>query len=157
MIYQMNGKFELIQMRQMDAKLKALRPLLTIARPTRGWIRSIRRALGMTTRELAMRLGVSQPTVFALEQSEANNKITLESLAKAAEALDCALVYALIPRTGIEISVRKQAERLAHQMVRKVSKNMELESQGIDEERIKAQAGQLVEELLAKRPRPFWK
>ena len=39
--------------------------------PVRGWIKAIREALGMSTAQLAKRLGVKQPSVVALERSEA--------------------------------------------------------------------------------------
>jgi predicted DNA-binding mobile mystery protein A len=141
----------------MDAKFKALRPLLQVSRPAGGWIRSIRQALGMTTRDLALRIGRSQQTVFALEKSEAENKINLETLAQVAEGLDCTVVYALIPRLDLETAMRRQAEKIANRLLGKVSKSMELEAQGLESEKSKAQAEQLVEELLVKPPRPFWR
>ena len=42
-------------------------------------------------------MGVTQPTVQRLELSEAEGAIQLKSLRRAAEALDCDLVYALVP------------------------------------------------------------
>ncbi len=153
----MNAKFELMKMRQLDAKIKPFHVLLKTSRPPRGWIKAIRQGLGMTTSDLARILKISQPGVIALEKSEAGNKITLETLAKAAEALDSVLVYAIIPRQDIEKSVRNQARRIAEEILKRASSTMELEAQGLGDKKNKAQAEELVEELLAKRPRPFWK
>ena len=60
----------------------------------------------MTTRELAARMHVSQPAVTQLERSEITGRAQLGSLRKAAAALDCDLVYALVPRTPLEESGR---------------------------------------------------
>ncbi|HZZ37352.1 MAG TPA: helix-turn-helix domain-containing protein, partial [Caulobacteraceae bacterium] len=53
-------------------------------RPPKGWLRAVRDALGMTTKQLARRLGVSQPRVVALEKGEVDESVTLTSLRRAA-------------------------------------------------------------------------
>ena len=83
--------------KNLDRRLTGLRPAVFLARPPRGWLRAIREALGMTTGQMAKRLGVSQPRVIALEKDEQRGAVTLETLRRAAEALDCTLVYALAP------------------------------------------------------------
>lgn len=65
-----------------------------------------RELLGLSTTEVAHRLGVSQSTVVRLEQSEAADTITLASLRKAAEALGCELDYVFRPMAR----VRKRRE-----------------------------------------------
>jgi predicted DNA-binding mobile mystery protein A len=153
----MKTKFSRIKMRQMDEKIRPWRALRNSPRPSQGWIKALREALGMTTTELAKRLKMSQPGVTFLEESEAANKITLETLSKAANALDSVLVYAVVPRQEIEKSVRDQARHLANEMIGRTSHSMNLEAQGLSEEKTKVQAEELAAELLAKRPRPFWK
>jgi len=81
--------------------------------PAEGWIREIRDALGMTTRELASRMSLSQSAVTQLERSEVTGRAQLDSLRKAADALDCNLVYALVPRTSLEDTVLTRARSLA--------------------------------------------
>jgi predicted DNA-binding mobile mystery protein A len=78
----------------LDHRLSPLRKTGDLTRPPRGWIKAIREALGMTTAQLAERLGVSQPRVAQLEKSEAEDSITLRTLRRAAESLGCTLVYA---------------------------------------------------------------
>src|SRR5215217_7999866 len=68
------------------------------ARPHGGWVRAIRDALGMSAADLAERMGVTQSTVARLESSERDGRIQLDTLQRAADALDCDLVYALVPR-----------------------------------------------------------
>ncbi len=103
-----------------------------MARPRLGWIRAVRDALGMTTRQLAFRMGVAQATAVQFEQSEANGTIQLATLRRAADALDCDLVYALVPRAGtLEQAVLTHAHRRAMSMVQAVDRSMELEDQAV--------------------------
>jgi len=71
-----------------------------IIRPTAGWLRPIREALGLTLAELAKRLKVTPPAVRSFELAEAKDRITLASLRRTAAAMECELVYVLVPRTG---------------------------------------------------------
>ncbi len=96
----------------LDGSLGAL-----AARPARGWIRAIRDALGMSSRQLATRMGQSQPAVSQLEHSEVDDRITLATLRRAADALECDLVYALVPRTTLDDTVRRRARSLARRDV----------------------------------------
>ena len=57
--------------------------------PPDGWIRTVREALGMTTVAYAKRLGMTDSGVRRIEKSEINETITLSTLRKMAEALDC--------------------------------------------------------------------
>ena len=86
---------------QIDKRLNALRNADGLSTPPRGWIKAIREALGMTSTQLGRRLRVRQPTVFGYEKAEASKSITLESLERVANALDCRLVYVLVPREQI--------------------------------------------------------
>ena len=78
-------------------------------RPSEGWIRVIRDALGMTAFELGRRMGVSQPRVSQLERAEREGTIQLWNLERAAQALHSTLVYALVPIEPLEEVVRRQA------------------------------------------------
>jgi predicted DNA-binding mobile mystery protein A len=69
--------------------------------PPEGWVRHLRDALGMNTRQLAARLGTSRQAVLGLEARERRGAITLDTLARAAEALECELRYVLIPRGSL--------------------------------------------------------
>ena len=67
------------------------------------------RRLGMSGRELAARIGLSQPALSQLEHSEVTGRAQLDSMRRAAAALDCELVYALVPRTSLEEIVQTRA------------------------------------------------
>jgi len=126
--------------RNLDRRLAPLKPEERFKVPPKGWSKAIRTALGMTGVQFAKRLGVSPQTADALERSEANGKIQLETLRRAAEALDCNLVYALVPKKSLEQSVNDRARKLALSNLARVSHTMKLEAQETDssglEERI---------------------
>lgn len=101
------------------------------ARPHGGWVRAIREALGMTAGDLADRMGVSQPSVTRLEQSERDGVVRLDTLTRVADALECDVVYALVPRRPLEEMVTAQARRRARERVTQVAHTMALENQGV--------------------------
>src|SRR5659263_218073 len=70
--------------------------------PVDGWIRAIRKALGMSGVQFANRLGVSAPRVAILEKAEITGGVTIRSMRQAADALGCMFVYALVPRTSLK-------------------------------------------------------
>jgi predicted DNA-binding mobile mystery protein A len=106
------------------------------ARPFGGWVRAIREALGMTAGQLAERMDVSQPSVTRLEKSERDNGARLDTLKRAADALDCDFVYALVPRRPLDDTVADQARTRAYERVRQVAHTMALEDQALAEDDI---------------------
>lgn len=115
----------------LDARLRRLRSLVGEPRPHQGWVRAIRTALGMSTGELAARMGVKQQAIVALERSELHDTIKLETLRRAADALDCDLVYFLVPRDGLDNAVTAQARRKAARHVQRVAHHSRLEDQAV--------------------------
>jgi len=142
--------------KQIDKRLNIIQNSEGLARPVRGWIRAIREALGMTTAQLGKRLGIRQASVVGLEKAEASKSITLETLERAAHALDCRLVYALVPRKPLAELVYERARALAKRRLRSVSHSMALEDQAVDEEDEKAHLERLVQELMSKRGSALW-
>lgn len=103
--------------RRLDQRFEPLRSSRNLlAPPPVGWIRVIRDAIGMTASQLGKRLGVSQQRALAIEQAEISGGITHSSLARAADALDCELVYAIVPRASLERLVEDRAAGLARSM-----------------------------------------
>lgn len=111
-----------------------MRGLQRLRRPQRGWVRAIRNALGMTAEQLAVRVGVTQPTIQRLETSEALDTIQLKTLKRLAEALDCELVYALVPRVPLQQTYETRAREVAHRELGSVRHTMALEDQGVTDE-----------------------
>ncbi len=142
--------------KQLDKRLNILRNVDILARPTRGWIKAIREAFGMTTTQLGRRLGISQPGVIGIEKAEASRSITLESLERAAQALDCRLVYALVPRKPLETLVEDRASELAKKHLRATSHSMGLEDQRVDETDEQEHLKTLVQKLLDQPGSALW-
>lgn len=153
----MSLEFSQLQIRQLDKQLARWRMPARSPAPRTGWLRAIRHALGMSTSQLARRLGISQPRVLKLEKAEIDGSVTLASLRKAAEALGCEFVYALVPREPLEDMVRKQADRVAKAELRSVSHTMALEKQGTSKAVESQQLKALRERLLAGPRRRLWK
>ena len=97
--------------------------------PPRGWLRAIREALGMPRAEVARRLDVTDQAVASIEKSEADGSIQLDTLRRAAAALDCTLVYALVPKQSLEAIVDNRAHLVARRDVDRVMHTMLLEDQ----------------------------
>jgi predicted DNA-binding mobile mystery protein A len=133
--------------KNLDKRLYPLMNADAFARPPRGWIRAIREALGMTTAQLAARLGIAQPSAVGLEKAEADKAITLQTLERAARALDCTLVYALVPREPLDTLVKERARELARERLRTISHSMALEDQRVGTEDEQAQLERLVQNL----------
>jgi predicted DNA-binding mobile mystery protein A len=120
--------------RQLDRKIASGDFSRLRARPQGGWVRSIRTALGMSGEALAVRLGVTRAAVSKLEHGEVIGGITIGKLDQIAIALDCTLVYALIPNSTLEDTVRRQARQVAAQQLGYAANAMALEDQAIDDE-----------------------
>jgi len=143
--------------RQLDQRFSAFRSLKDVTRPGKGWIRAIRDALGMTTAQFAKRMGVSQPRVIAVEKAEISKAITLKTLERAAEAVGCRVVYALVPDRRLSDIVRERAEFVADRQVAYVEHTMRLEGQSIEDKAVGMKLRrQHVEALLRQRPARLW-
>jgi len=122
-----------------------------LARPNKGWIRALRDALGMSSADLARRMGISQQRVPAIERGEQDMTIKLATLMRAANALDCELVYALVPRTSLDAMVKDQARRQATERVRRVTQHSRLEDQQPTDADLAEQIEELAAELAERR------
>ena len=81
--------------------------------PGGGWVRAIREALGMSAAELGTRMGIVETSVLRLEQNEHADRVRVDTLRRAAQALECDLVYALVPRRPLQEMVDGRAEERA--------------------------------------------
>ena len=142
--------------KQLDKRLNPLQNADSLSRPPRGWIKAIREALGMTTAQLAKRLNVSQPRVPAIEKAEVSGSIKLESLERAARALDCRLVYALVPRKPLESLVEDRAREFAKKRLWATSHSMALENQRVGEADEREHLERLVQKLLTQPGSALW-
>lgn len=148
----MTNKFKYMQLRILDDHLSRVS---VCDRPSSGWIRAVRTSLGMSVRQMAERIGITQQSAARLEKNEVGDAITLKSLRKAAEALDCRLVYALVPNEGsLRDIVRRQALRKAGDIVGPVDHSMMLEAQYVGDKQEKT--GQIADELARNPDTRLW-
>jgi predicted DNA-binding mobile mystery protein A len=143
-------------LRHLDKRFAALRPLAGSPRPTKGWLRAVRDALGMTTAQYARRLGVSQPRIIELEQSEAGGGVTLNTLQRAAEALGCRLVYALVPERPLGDTLHERAESVAARQLAAVEHSMRLEDQAVASKQVSEDLHRRRVAELLRRPARLW-
>lgn len=127
----MNSIERTLARKQLDKRLNPLRHSDSLTMPPRGWVRAIRQALGMTTAQLAKRVGVSQPRAVEIEQAEKNRAITLDSL--------------------------ERARVIAKERLAITSHHMALEAQPVSSEDEKAQFEQLLKQIVEKAGSDIWK
>ena len=94
--------------------------------------------------------------VSALEHAEARSTVTLQSLRRAANALDCDLVYALVPREGLEAFRDRQAREVASAIGIRASHSMSLERQQVSRQETAAQVRELADRLQSQWSRQLW-
>ncbi|MBP7639846.1 MAG: helix-turn-helix domain-containing protein, partial [Thauera sp.] len=92
----------------------------------------------MSATQLARRMGVAQPTLTKLEQSEAADRIQLDSLRRVAAALDCDVVYALVPRRPLQEMVEARRVLVAGREYARAAHSIALEDRADDEPGVKA-------------------
>lgn len=110
----------------------------------------------MTTAQMAVRLGVSQPRIITLEQDEVRGVLSLETLSRAAQALDCTVVYALVPNQSFDHMVRRRADQIAAARIGRVDHSMRLENQGLSKQDGQAEHRRVATELLQGNLRRIW-
>lgn len=76
------------------------------APPPLGWIRQAREAQLLSMETVARRAGITRAAWKKWEENENKGGLSLASLRKAAQALDCELVYGLRPKSGKSFSAQ---------------------------------------------------
>ncbi|MCB1827981.1 MAG: mobile mystery protein A [Coxiellaceae bacterium] len=141
---------------QLESQLAAWKTAKRQLVPKKGWLRMLRSALGLSSYQLARRMAVSQSRVAQLERSEVNGSVTLKSLSAAAEAMNCQLVYAIVPKESLQTILETQARKVAKKRIERVSHSMTLEAQTVSKEKQREQYEALVNELLTGSPKKLW-
>ena len=152
----MEKQFRDLQLHQMDALLGSWKSAQLCARPKSGWVRAVRETLGMSAAAFARRLGISHAGVRKLEASEASDVITLATLRKLAQALDCELQYALVPRTSLSEQIQERAQTVVKENFQPIAHSMALEEQSANGPLIKLQFDHAVKDLLHGSRRKLW-
>ena len=85
----------------------------------------------MTRAQLAKRMGIKPQSVESLERSEVHGTVQLNSLRKAAQAIDSQLVYAIIPNRSLQDMVETRELSLSLSDTGRIKQTMALENQAV--------------------------
>lgn len=149
----MDWSLRKMRAKQIENQLKGLSKL---SRPESGWVKTIRETLGMNTRQVGKRCNVSSERIIRIESDEIEGRTTLATLEKVAQAMNCRLVYAIVPNDGMIEFIEKTAAEKAKTQLQQTSHHMALEDQKISIESMKEQIHFLREELLKNNIKHIW-
>jgi predicted DNA-binding mobile mystery protein A len=128
----MKKNFRELRLGQLARTLSAFEAAKQEVRPQRGWLRAIREGLGLTLENVGKKLGQSRRRIQEFEDAEAKDRITLHSLRRVAAAMDCELVYAIVPKAGtISELAHQRARAQAAEDVLDIEHTMVLENQAV--------------------------
>lgn len=152
----MKSKHRQIMREQLDSTFTHLSNVKGLQPPVKGWLRSIREALGMSGKQLGERVGVSQPRVVRMEKDEVSGAVTMRTMRQAAEAMDCIFVYAVVPRASLKETIRNQAYEVAEKRLSRTSHTMLLEDQQVSSEERRKMLESKIDDLAREMPNDFW-
>ena len=124
--------------------------------PSEGWIRTVRKALGMSGAQLGRRIGITRGAVSNNEKAELSGGMTIKTMQQMAEAMDCRFVYAIVPEGDIEEIVRRRASQKACAQVKEASIQMALEDQALSRSKLDAEIERLASEMIEKGNSGLW-
>lgn len=133
---------------QINRRIEGLRVVKEKASVRDGWINYMRTALGLTLSELAKLVSLSTATVAQAERREVEGQVSLSTLKKMAEAMDCDLVYAFVPKKELKTLIHDRAFEKARKALNVAGLHMKLENQkveGDENERIERLARKFIE------------
>jgi predicted DNA-binding mobile mystery protein A len=156
MVEPRSAELKWLRLRQLDEQLEPWVQVAPLPRPRKGWIGTVRQALGMGLSQLGRRLGTNPSAVRRLEEREVSGKITLATLSRAAAAMDCRLIYRIVPNQSLRSTVERQMHKVAGERSARVGHTMDLEAQGVGEAETSRQQATLMQRLASEWPRHLW-
>lgn len=146
-----------LKLKQVDELINKLNPQIPYVKPKDGWLKLVRMALGMSARSLAKKVGLTQSRIALIETGEVSGTITLNTLEKVAEGLECKLVYFLVPKAKSLANLREtQAYKKASELDSYAEHHMKLEEQSTAYIYQKESIEKLKNEYLKNWPSDFW-
>ncbi len=121
-----------------------------------GWLKTVRKALGMSGTQLAKRLNVTKGRISQTESGELSGSVTLKTMQNMAQAMNCRFVYAVVPTQTIESIIKKRAVKKAKEQIKAASTQMALEDQSLNDEQLTFAIDKLASEIIEKMPSDFW-
>jgi predicted DNA-binding mobile mystery protein A len=126
--------------------------------PPEGWLRTVRKACGISGAQLARKTGVTRARVAQAEMAENSGGITIKSMQTVAEAMGCRFVYAILPPAGkkIEEIIFAQAMKKARALAERTDEHMSLEGQSLLKATLEDQIKRLAQRLALEMAPDFW-
>ena len=150
-------KKQILILEHVDTKISQLKKAGDLVIPAAGWIYSIRKALGMSMRQLGCRMGITPQSVKEIEEREKNGTVTLKVLQQFGKALNLKLVYGFVPSEGsLEKIIERRAMELATEIVKGTSVSMKLEDQENKPDRLKKAVKEKAQAIKLLMPRHIW-
>jgi len=146
----------MVTLKQLDKQVLPLKKYELQTVPKQGWARTIRKALGMTIKQLGRRLSLSPSRITQIERSELEGTVTLKVLRMMANAFGCILVYHFVPKTSFEQIVKQKARDKVIAQLNRTAHTMDLEAQSVDKAWIEEQVNDLIDELLNQPWKNVW-
>jgi len=143
-----------LMLRQLERRFQPMRSQIFV--PRMGWIKMIRELYQMSAEQLARAAGMSRVSISQFEKTEADKTIKLGNLYKIADALNCDLLYALVPRVPVEEYLKEHARKHAREMIMNIAKTMALEDQAVSDEELKRLYEDTLKDLVDN-PKRIWR
>jgi predicted DNA-binding mobile mystery protein A len=118
-------------LKQIEKQLTVNAHNLAVYKAEEGSIRQMRSALGMTLKKLAEACGVSTATIAQVESREVGGRVTLETLRRVAEVMNCELSYAFVPKSSMHKFIEEKAYEKAKLILSRADLHMSLENQKV--------------------------
>lgn len=133
---------------QINRRIEGLRTVKEKATVREGWIKFMRTALGLTLSELEKLASLAAGSVAQAERREVEGQVSLSTLKKMAEAMECDFVYAFVPKKDMKTLIHDKAFEKARKALGIADLHMKLENQkveGDENERIERLAKKFIE------------
>ncbi len=116
-------------LKHIERRSEQLRPILM--KPQKGWIHEIRVSLGITLAKLGGLCGLATPTIAQAERREIEGNLTIATLRKVAEAMNCEYIYMFISKSDMKEFINQKAYQKAQSILNTADLHMSLENQKV--------------------------
>ena len=146
-----------LQIQQLNSKMQVVATMKKMTPPPIGWIKAVRKALGMSLQQLGNKISITKQSITDIERREKDGAVTIKTLREAANALDMELVYGFVPKDGsLDALINRKAKELATQIVMRTSNTMKLEDQANSARRIKIAIDERAAVIKNEMPKILW-
>jgi predicted DNA-binding mobile mystery protein A len=143
--------------KRLDKMLIPLKAYAENAIPGNEWVKTLRKALGMSTKDLANIVGIDQSRISRIENAEVYGNVKISSIERVAVQLGMEFVYGFVPQNTLEDMMREQARNIALEKMKQISHNLQLGLQMITEAEKESLLNDMIDKILFEEPKDFWK